>query len=316
MIYQEYLPFELLSTRVTEKQVKLPFPLEHTLQQIEKIKKKSPKSYDTIARLLALSRPVVELVLFEAGYEESDPVPNSKGRPSLSTATLVLVHLFAKTMISDSYRQFERVLNAHPSWLKALGLQKSPSHTTLSKFRTRMGVEFFDTWFHELTELLFALGLVKKDDDVIIDSAPIEACQNFARSNSGIKIHEERLKQFFDAVNFTPAVKLLAPSSAQGRKPAFSNELLLKFIAFEKLCGFLSCSQALKHLKAHPAVAKILGFDGVNVPSSATITNFLRRIPPIPWLMRVMVDPITEFFEGHPQYEDNDDPLLFFFRCS
>jgi len=196
MIYQEYLPFESLNKQIEEKKIKLPFPLEYTLERIEKIKKKLPKSYDTIARILAISRPVVELVLFKCGYFEPEPVPNSKGRPKIPTDTLVLAHLLAKTMVSDSYRQFERILNNHPVWLKALGLKKAPNHTTMSKFRKKMGPEFFDTYFHELTELLFAFGLIKKDDDVIIDSAPIEAYQNFARSNSGIKINEERLKQF------------------------------------------------------------------------------------------------------------------------
>jgi len=314
MIYEEYLSFKSINTLLDEKELKLPYPLEYTLRQIEKIKKKLPKSYDNIARLLAISRPVVELLLYEMGREDPEPAPNSKGRPGLSNATLLLVHLLAKTMISDSYRQFERILNAHSLWLKAIGLKKSPSHTTMSKFRTKMGAEFFDTWFHELTELLFALGLVKKDEPVIVDSAPIEACQNFARSNSGIQINEERLQDFFNAVDFTPALNLIAPSSGQGRKPDYSNEVLLKFIVFEKTCGFLSCSQALKHLKNHPNAAKILGFNGKEIPSQVTITNFLRRIPPFPWLMRVLVEPITEFFDEHPLYEDNDDPLSFFFR--
>jgi len=314
MIYEEYLTFKSINALLEEKELKLPYPLEYTLKQIENIKKKLPKSYDNIARLLAISRPVVELVLYKMGREDPEPAPNSKGRPKLSNATLLLVHLFAKTMISDSYRQFERILNAHPQWLKAIGLKKAPSHTTLSKFRTKMGVEFFDTWFYELTELLFALDLMKKEEPVIIDSAPIEACQNFARSNSGIQLNEERLQDFFNVVDFTPALNLIAPSSGQGRKPDYSNELLLKFIVFEKICGFLSCSQALKHLKNHPNAAKILGFNATEVPSQVTITNFLHRIPPIPWLMRVLVEPITEFFDEHPLYEDNDDPLSFFFR--
>lgn len=174
-------------------------------------------------------------------------------------------------------------------------------------------IEFFDTYFHQLTELLFAFGLIEKKDDVIIDSAPIEASQNFARSNSSIKINEEKLKEFFNTVDFTPAVNLIAPACNRGRKRKYSNEIILKFIAFEKLSGFLSRNQALTHLKKHPSATKIVGFSGGDIPSPTTIHNYLKRIPPIPWLMRVMVDSITKFFESQSDYDDHD-PLSFFFR--
>jgi hypothetical protein len=223
--------------------------------------------------------------------------------------------LLAQTFVSDSYRQVERVLNAHPNWLKALNLDKAPSHTTLSKFRTKMGSEFFDAYFHELTELLDELGLIKEGEDAIIDSAPVEASQNFARSNAGIKINEERLQEFFRAVDFAPAVRLIAPACNKGRPRKYSNEVILKYVAFEKLCGFLSRNQAIKHLKEHPSIARIVGFQNGDVPSSSTIKTYLKRIPPIPWLMRALVDPITEFFESHPAHDEHD-PLSFFFRTS
>ena len=127
MIYQEYFPFDSLLQKVEAKEIKLPFPLEYTIEKIEKIKKKIPKSYDNIARILALSRPVVELVLFTMEYNESERAPNSKGRPRIPTKTFILIHLLSQTMISDSYRQTERILNAHPNWLKALNLKKAPS---------------------------------------------------------------------------------------------------------------------------------------------------------------------------------------------
>ncbi|KKL56272.1 hypothetical protein LCGC14_2247060 [marine sediment metagenome] len=312
MIYQEFLPYDSLLQKMEENEIKLPFPLEYTIENIEKIKKKIPKSYDNIARILALSRPVVELVLFLMDYHEPERPPNSRGRPGIPTITIILIHLLSQTFISDSYRQTERILNAHPNWLKALNLKKAPNHTTMSKFRKRMGIEFFDAYFHQLTELLYGFGLIKEGDDVIIDSAPIEASQNFARSNSGMKINEERLKFFFYTVDFTPAVELITPPSNRGRKRTYSNEQILKFIAFEKLCGFLSRSQALNHLKKHPVVATIVGFsDGI--PSASTVHNYLKRMPPIPWVMRVMLDPITEFFESQPNYDDHD-PLSFFFR--
>lgn len=176
-----------------------------------------------------------------------------------------------------------------------------------------MGVEFFDTYFHQLTELLFGFGLIKEGDDVIIDSAPVEASQNFARSNSGIQINEERLKFFFDTVDFRPVVKLIAPPSNHGRKRTYSDELILKFIVFKKLCGFMSRSQALTHLKKHPSAAKIVGFSAGDILSTSTISNYLKRMPPISWLMRVMVDAITEFFESEADYDDQD-PLSFSFQ--
>lgn len=314
MIYQEYLPFDSLLQQVAEKKIKLPFPLEYTIEQIKKIKKKIPNSYDPIARILALSRPAVELVLFEMGYQEPEQAPNSRGRPRIPTTTLILIHLLSQTMISDSYRHTERILNAHPTWLKTLKLKKAPNHTTMSKFRKKLGSEFFDTYFHQLTDLLFALGLIKEGDDAIIDSAPIEASQNFARSNSSIKINEEKLKKFFNTVDFTPVVRLIAPACNRGRSRKYSNEVILKYIAFEKLCGFLSRNHALTYLKKHPGTAKIVGFPNGDIPSTQSINNYLKRIPPISWLMRVMVGPITEFFESQAEYDDNDS-LSFFFRA-
>ena len=310
MIAQKYLP---LLQQTLKEEIKLPFPLQYTIEKIEKLKKKIPKSYDNIARILVLSRPVVKLVLHKMDYFEPKRAPNSKGRPVIPVTTLILVHLLAQTMISDSYRQTERILNTHPNWLKALNLRKAPNHTTMSKFRKKMGIEFFDAYFHQLTELLYEFGLIKEGDDVIIDSAPVEASQNFARSNAGIKINEERLKEFFSTVDFAPAVKLIAPACNRGRKRKYSNEVILKFIAFEKLCGFLSRSQALTHLKKHPGAATIVGFNSSDVPSTSLISSYLQRIPPVPWLMRTMVDSITEFFESQAEYDDHD-PLSFFFR--
>jgi hypothetical protein len=313
MISEKYLPLDSLLRQVENGQGKLPFPLEYTLTEIEKIKKKLPKSYDKIARVLALSRPIVSLVLYEMDFHEVPKPPHSKGRPRLPTETLILIHLLAQTFITGGYRQTERLLNAHPTWLKALKLNKAPSHTTMSKFRTKMGAEFFDVYFHELTRLVHGFGLIQKGDAVIIDSAPVKACQNFARSNGGIKIDEDKLRHFFSTVDFTPAVKLIAPACTQGRKRKYSNKVMLMYIAFEKLCGFLSRNQALTYLKKHSGAAKIVGFASDDIPSTALVSTYLERMPPIPWLMRILVEPITEFFDAQEEYNDSD-PLSFFFR--
>ncbi len=313
MISQDYLPLETMLQQVENGERKLPFPLEYTLNEIEKIKKKLPKSHDNVAHVLALSRPIVELVLHEMGYHEVPKPPNSKGRPKIPVITLILIHLLSQTFISDGYRQTERLINAHPTWLRALKLTRAPSHTTMSKFRTKMGVEFFDMYFHELTRLLHGFGLIKEGEPIIIDSAPVKASQNFARSNAGMKIDENKLQQFFNAVDFTPAVNLIAPACNHGRKRKYSNEVILKYIAFEKLCGFLSRNQALTYLKKHSGAATIVGFSANDIPSTSLIKTYLQRIPPIPWLMRVLVEPITEFFDSQEEYDD-EEPLSFFFR--
>lgn len=139
MIYQEYFPFDSLLQKVEVKEIKLPFPLEYTLENFEKIKKKIPKTYDNIARILALSHPVVELILFMMDYHEPERALNSRGRPRIPIKTIILIHLLSQIMISDSYRQTERILNLHPNWLKALNLKKAPNHTIMSKFRKKNG---------------------------------------------------------------------------------------------------------------------------------------------------------------------------------
>jgi len=47
--------------------------------------------------------------------------------------------------------------------------------------------------------------------------------------------------------------------------------------------------------------------------SRATINNYLKRIPPISWLMRVMMEQMTAFFGEHQEHND-DGALSFFFR--
>lgn len=54
------------------------------------------------------------------------------------------IHILSHTMVSDGYRQTERLLNAHPNWLKVFDLEKAFSHSIISKFRKKMGSEFFD----------------------------------------------------------------------------------------------------------------------------------------------------------------------------
>lgn len=313
MISQEYVNFNDLAHQVMEGESSLSFPERYTIKQILKIKKNIPKTYDNIARILALSTPVVELILFNMGYSEDESMPLGKGRPRIPIKTHCLIHLLAQTFVCNGYRQTQRELNTHINWLRALKLEKSPDHTTMSKFRSIMGEGFFDEFFHQLTALLFKFEIIKKGDEVCIDSAPIEASQNFARSNAGITIDVERVKQFFSEVDYSPVLRLIAPEENCGRKRKYSDHSILKFISFQELGGFLSRNQAHTYVKKHPKVASVLGFKNGDIPSLPTINNYIKRMPPIPWLMKVMVDPITDFFDAQSDYDDSD-PLSFFFR--
>ncbi|MHA1728174.1 MAG: transposase [Promethearchaeota archaeon] len=190
MISEEYIPFDEYLHEVKTGEIKVSYPLEYTLKQLEKIKKKLPKSHDNIARLLALSAPMVELVFYEMGYHEPVKQPSSPGRPPFSSKALLLIHLLAQTFVADSYCQVERVFNAHPSWLKALGLKKAPNHTTLSKFRTARGEAFFDAFFHRLTQLLGELGLIFEEARGILYSVPVEFMIKGLLSRYKTSIHQ------------------------------------------------------------------------------------------------------------------------------
>ena len=314
MIPLNYDSYQKIMLDIKNGKLKVPFPYEYLVDEIERIKKKLPKRFDNIARFLAMSDPIIEVIFNEMGYFDKTTPKNSRGRPRFSTKLLLQVHLVAGLIGTDSYRQTQRMLNMHPDWLRALNIQKSPDHTTLSKFRHRMGQQFFDDFHDKLVEIMRDFNLFPEHIDAIIDSAPIEAYQNFAKSNAGISIDLERLEQFYNTIDFSPAVFLIEPQSQQnkGRKPQFSYEQILKFVAFEKLCGFLSRSQALLYLNAHKKVASIIGFT-TRIPSLGTINRYLKQMPPIPFLMKPLVDDIVDFFETSPDYND-DDPLYFFFR--
>jgi len=57
MISEEYILFDEYLHEVKSGEIKVSFLLEYTLEQLEKIKKKLPKSRDNTARLPALSAP-------------------------------------------------------------------------------------------------------------------------------------------------------------------------------------------------------------------------------------------------------------------
>jgi len=147
--------------------LKLSFPRNVLEAEIERVRKRLPKSYDAIARLLALARPIVEVALLECGHGEELPrPPGTSGKERVPAAPLVLAHLLAQRRTVGSYRQCQRELNDHPAWLKALGLGKAPDHTMLSKFRTQVGVTFFRRLFRAIVALLADFGHVHPGEDV------------------------------------------------------------------------------------------------------------------------------------------------------
>lgn len=277
--------------------------------EIIKIKNAMPPHFDSIAQFLAISRPIVEVILMNCGDWMDQIEHKGPGKKPFSHASLMLIHILAK-MVNVSYRDIERVLNANPNWLKALKLEKAPSHSRLSTFRTNMGHSFFKHFFYSLTSLLNRLGLIK-GQGAIVDSAPILASMNFARSNVQPKLNIERVRAFFTSIDVSPAIKALGNK----RKRKYNPEAIIRFFMFEKLGGFISTSQALNLVNSQPEIAEILGFQKGIVPVQATFTYFIKKYGSVPELLGPMVDGVTKFFdtcEATPKDSDID----FFFWTS
>lgn len=306
------LTVEQVQQALVQHQQLVRYPLDLLVAEVNKVQRQFPEGSDPVARLMAVARPVVEVAMMEAGYFEDARPTGKRGRPRLARAALMTILLFAQLKQFKHDRQVARELERHPAWVKALGLKKAPDHDTLGKFRNSLSPAFFETFFHKMTAFLFAFGILDGDSAMVVDSAPVEADQNFARSNAVPKIDEGRLRAFFDALDLAPALRLMVPPAGHGRPAKFPREALLRFLMFEKICGFLSRSQALKYLAKHPSAAEVLGFDPKDPPTSANVVSFLDRTPPVNFLMRPLVGQITDFFDAQPTY-DEEDPLSFFF---
>lgn len=274
--------------------------------EVNKVKAQIPTSYDSIAHFLAISRPIVEVILMNCGDWTDQIEHRGRGKPPISHTSLMLIHILSK-MLGISYRQIERELGIHSTWLKALKLRKAPSHSRLSTFRTEMGESFFKDFFYNLTDLLHRFDLIK-GDGAIIDSAPILASMNLARANTEPKLNLDHVKEFFTSIDISPATRMLQIS----RKSKYSPESFIRFFMFEKLAGFLSTSQALKFLKKHTEVAKLLGFKDGHVPDYQNFTYFKRKHGAVSKLLEPMVDGVTEFFEGSQTTPEASDIDFFF----
>jgi hypothetical protein len=274
--------------------------------EIEKIKRSIPKYYDDIAKFLAISRPIVEVVSMNCGDWTDQTEPRGPGKRPISHASLMLIHILAK-MINVSYRDMERTLNAHPSWLKALKLEVAPSHSRLSTFRTEMGDSFFKDFFSQLTNLIAQLGVIS-GKAVIVDSAPITASMNFPRANATPKLNMEHVKDFFSHIDISPAIKVLRI----GRKSTYPPEAIIRFFMYEKLGGFISTSQALKFVRNNEVLANCLGFVNNKVPTQPSLNYFVKTHGAIPNLLKPLVDQVTEYFDACETTSDESSIDFFF----
>lgn len=274
--------------------------------EVHKVKAQISPSFDSIAEFLAISRPIVEVILMNCGDWTDQIEHGGRGKPPISHTSLMLIHILSK-MLGISYRQIERELRAHNTWLKALNLKKAPSHSRLSTFRTERGKSFFKEFFYHLTTLLHRFELIK-GDEAIIDSAPILASMNFARANREPQLNVDHVKEFFSSIDVSPATTILQIS----RKTKYSPEAYIRFFMFEKLAGFLSTSQALQFLKHHPEVLKLLGFKNGHVPDYQNFTYFKKKHGAVPKLLEPMVDAVTEFFEESKTTPEASDIDFFF----
>ncbi|MFX1339822.1 MAG: transposase [Promethearchaeota archaeon] len=276
--------------------------------EVHKEKAQIPPSFDSIAEFLAISRPIVELILMNCGDWTDQIEHRDRGKPPISHVSLMLIHILSK-MLGISYRQIERELRIHDTWLKALKLKKAPSHSRLSTFRTELGESFFQAFFSNLTALLHRFDLIQ-GDEAIIDSAPIIASMNFARVNTKPQLNLDHVKAFFTAIDVSPATCVLRIF----RKSKYNPESFIRFFMFEKLGGFLSTSQALKFLNNYPEVVELLGFKNGHMPDYQNFTYFKRKHGAVSELLEPLVDAVTEFFELSKATPEASDIDFFFWR--
>jgi hypothetical protein len=309
-LIQQFAAFEQ-----AKNDIKITYPKDLIQEEIDKIKKHLPKSCDMMTCFLLMARPIVEVVLLECGIFEVEKPEHVRGKRPIPAWKVMLILIVSTLSRIGSFREVRREFDRNPAWLKAIGLEKALSHAKLSIFCKEKGPLFFKQFFYKLTGLLLDFGLIDDKQAGIIDSAPVEACMNFARANTGPKLDLERVRAFFEAIDFTAAVALARGNdqgTGSGKKKTFTDEMLVKFLCFQQTCGFLSRNQAITYLKKHADMALILGIPAGKVLSNPTVSNFEKRAPPVRMLMKPLVAQMTDFFDEHPDYDEND-PLAFFF---
>ena len=296
-------------------ELKIMYPKDLIQAEMDRIRKHLPKTWDMMACILALARPVVEVVLLECGVFEVEKPAHMRGKRPIPQSVLMLILISSTLARMGSFRQATKEFDEHPAWLRAIGLEKAPSHAKLSTFCKEKGPAFFKRFFYKLTGLLLDFGVIDENQAAIIDSAPVEACMNFARANSTPTLDAERVQAFFETIDFSATLALVNGSvekPKRGKGKTFTDEMIIKFLCFQQACGFLSRNQAIKYLATHADICALLGLPEGKVLSNATVSNFEKRAPPLSVMMKSLVNQMTDFFDEHPGCDENE-PLPFFF---
>ena len=87
----------LTTMELIPKKIGLPTHFQLLLEEITRIKDKFPKSFDKIAQILALARPLIELVLANCGYADLSQQKGKRGPVPTPMTTLMFMQILSET---------------------------------------------------------------------------------------------------------------------------------------------------------------------------------------------------------------------------
>jgi len=286
--------------------------LAYAVSEAKRIRERVPANWSPIARFFAILRPFIHVFLLARWDWSKERYRKGKpGKAPIPREAMLLIHLISHLGTIRSYRQMCDEIANHEDWMRALKLKRSPDHTTLSKFRKETGPELFDEFFTFSIAILKLIGGLVADTGVIADSAPIEACMNFARANKRIKIDETRVIDLLTKIEISRADSLYPRKRDGGTKPSCIIGLLIIFY----LCRFLSRSQMLREVAKYPTLMHALGLDD-GVPSQPSINYLVKQNGgDEKTLLKPFIDAIARYFEENPAMASEQSINVdFFFR--
>jgi hypothetical protein len=274
-----------------------PVMLAWAVFESRRIREKIPQNYSPIARFFVLMRPFIRVFLLARwNWSKERYRKGMPGKAPIPREAMFMIHLISHLGTIRSYRQMCEEIANHEDWMRALKLKRAPDHTTLSKFRKNAGAELFDEFFAFSIVLLKQIGGLVADTGVIADSAPIEACVNFARANKRIKIDEARVIDLLAKIEISRANALYPRKKDGATTPSSIISLLMIFY----LCRFLSRSQMLREVAKYPTLLHALGLDD-GVPSQSVINYFVKQNGgDEKALLKPFIDAIARYFEENP----------------